>query len=277
MENFLEKAGLNWNVIVEDVVTRSGLETGKIALVREDTNAILGVHGDGYYPIQNEKMLEIVTRAGGTKELNYHNGGSFKGGAKVYLQLKSNDLRLGNDLVKGYITAVNSFDGSTVFAFGNSNITISCQNTFYGAYRGLANKVKHTASAEYRIEEILIEIEKALEIEQKMFKSIKKMSEAPITGQARDWALSALLDLKGQERLGDLESLSTRKKNILEDLELSIMGETSNKGQNLWGLFSGVTHYTTHKLNGDANENKMFGIYGERERKVFTYFSELVK
>jgi hypothetical protein len=49
------------------------------------------------------------------------------------------------------------------------------------------------------------------------------------------------------------------------------------KGDNMWGLFSGVTKYTTHSLSkGDNTEAKMFDIYGDREKKIFSDLVELV-
>jgi hypothetical protein len=42
-------------------------------------------------------------------------------------------------------------------------------------------------------------------------------------------------------------------------------------------LFSGVTKYTTHSMSkGDNSENKMFGVYGQRERQIFKQLVELV-
>jgi hypothetical protein len=102
------------------------------------------------------------------------------------------------------------------------------------------------------------------------------MSEVQIHQKVRDMVLERILNLDKEERLADLSTLSTRKKNILSDLEVNIAGEVQDKGGNLWGLFSGITKYTTHGLKGDSNENKLFGVYGRREREVFTELSQMV-
>ena len=45
----------------------------------------------------------------------------------------------------------------------------------------------------------------------------------------------------------------------------------------MWGLFSGVTKYTTHSISrNDNTENKMFGVYGNREKEIFANLVELV-
>lgn len=276
-KSILEQANLNWSVKAERLVTaESNIETKNIAIVREDNNAILGVHGDGYHPLQNLEMMEILDRISGKMGLPLHKGGYFGQGEKVYIQLKTQDLNVGTDKVKGYLTCVNSFDGSTSLAFGHSNLTISCQNTFFANYREMANKVRHTQRMHERIDIICMQIEDVLRAEQKIFQSITRMTEVQIDQKVRDMVLERILNLDKEERLADLSTLSTRKKNILSDLEVNIAGEIQDKGGNLWGLFSGITKYTTHSLKGDSNENKLFGVYGKREREVFSELSQLV-
>lgn len=276
-KSILEQANLDWSVKAERLVTaESNIETKSIAIVRQDNNAILGVHGDGYHPLQNSEMMEILDRISGKMGLPLHKGGYFGEGQKVYVQLKTQDLNVGTDKVKGYLTCVNSFDGSTSLAFGHSNLTISCQNTFFANYREMANKVRHTQKMHERIDIICMQIEDVLRAEQKIFENITRMSEVKIDQKVRDMVLERILNLDKEERLADLTTLSTRKKNILSDLEVNIAGEIQDKGGNLWGLFSGITKYTTHSLKGDSNENKLFGVYGRREREVFAELSQLV-
>jgi phage/plasmid-like protein (TIGR03299 family) len=277
MSNILESANLNWAVRSEKLVTAvSNIETESIAIVRDDTNQILGVHGKGYHPLQNSEMMEILDRISGKMDLPLHKGGYFGDGQKTYIQLKTKDQAVGTDLVKGYLTCVNSYDGSTSLAFGHSNLTISCQNTFFANYREMANKVRHTQKMHDRIDIICMQIEDVLRAEDKIFNQIKKMSEIDIDPKVREMVLSRMLDLNKEERLADITTLSTRKKNILSDLEVNILGEIQDKGGNLWGLFSGITKYTTHGLKGDSNENKLFGVYGRREREVFGEIGALI-
>ena len=291
-KSILVKADLDWAVRSERLVTaESNIETENIAIVRTDNNAILGVHGKGYHPLQNSEMMEILDRISGKMDLPLHKGGYFGEGQKVYVQLKTKDQRVNNDTVKGYLTCVNSFDGSTSLAFGHSNLTISCQNTFFANYREMANKVRHTQKMHERIDLICMQIEDVLRAEEKIFEQIIKMDSISINepsavllkslkakgfASVKDLALTRILNLEKEERLADLSSLSTRKKNILSDLEVNIMGEVQDKGGNLWGLFSGITKYTTHQLKGDSNENKLFGVYGRREREVFAELGQLI-
>ena len=73
------------------------------------------------------------------------------------------------------------------------------------------------------------------------------------------------------------DMLSTTKKNRISRFYVDLNGELKEKGDNLWGLFSGVTKYTTHSLSKtDNSEKKLFGLYGKKERQIFQDISSLV-
>lgn len=176
----LNQTNLNWNVRSEKVQTESGLILdGYNALVREDTNVALSVRGEGYYPYQNHELVELLDRVSGLTGLSIHRGGFFGDGQKVFIQLKSNNLRLGNDRIEGYLTGINSFDGTTSLAFGPSNITISCQNKFFASFREMQSKVRHTKNMVMRVDEICRRLEGVLDEEKILFDKIVRLSETP--------------------------------------------------------------------------------------------------
>jgi phage/plasmid-like protein (TIGR03299 family) len=277
-QEVLDQVGLNWTVRQESITTESGIIVPKSkAIVREDTNTVLSVHGEGYFPYQNHQMVELLDKVSQQIGLPIHKGGYFGEGEKVYLQLKSNDLKLGGDKIEGFITGVNSFDGSTSLAFGPSNITISCMNSFYAAFRNLNTKVRHTKNMEMRIDDICRGLEGVLQEEKEMFGDIKRLSETRFTKETEDWVAKLLFNISKEVSLNDDESLSTVTQNRLTRFYVDLNGELKEKGDNLWGLFSGVTKYTTHSLTKqDNSENKMFGTYGNRERQIFKELVELV-
>jgi len=278
VQEVLTKSGLNWGVREETITTQSGIVVpNKKALIREDNNAVLSVANESYCPYQNEQLVELLDKVSQQVGLPIHKGGSFGDGEKVFIQLKSGDLKLGTDRIEGFITGINSFDGSTSLAFGPSNITISCMNTFYAAFRNITTKVRHTKNMVLRIDEICKGLEKVLDEEKGLFEDITKLSETRMTERNQDWVTRLLFDIERQVELTDLESISTQKQNRLSRFYVDLNGELKEKGDNLWGLFSGVTKYTTHSYSkSDSTETKMFGMNGERERQIFKGLVELV-
>jgi len=273
----LEKYGLNWNVNSEPIQTVSGLDIpGKIALVRDDTQKILGIHGENYEPYQNHELLDLLYKIGQSTGLELHTGGSFKEGEKIWFQLKSDDLRLGNDKIEGYVSGFNSFDGRTALAFGNSSTTVSCMNTFWRGYREVGTRLRHSALMRPKIEDILKRIDVLMLEEKVMFDEIKRLNDVTMSMEVKDLITKKLFDMKHEDRL-DSKDLSTRKKNQIWQFNYDLGIETAQKGDNLWGLFSGITRYTTHSMKrGDNSEAKMFGRTGTMERKLYNELVEMV-
>ena len=278
VQDVLNQTGLNWTVREESLTTESGIIIPQQkAIIRDDTNTVLSVHGEGYYPYQNHQLIELLDKVSQQVGLPIHKGGMFGDGKKVFIQLKSNDLKLGTDRVEGFITGVNSFDGSTSLAFGPSNITISCQNTFFAAFRNMDTKVRHTKNMVMRVDEICRGLERVIEEEAVMFEDIKQMADTKMTKENQDWVSRLLFNIEREVNLNDEKALSTVTRNKLSRFEIDLNGELKEKGDSLWGLFSGVTKYTTHSMTkGDNSENKMFGVYGQRERNIFKQLVELV-
>ena len=278
IQDVLNETNLNWTVREESLTTQSGIIIPKQkAIVRDDTNEVLSIHGMGYYPYQNHQLIELLDKVSQQSGLEIHRGGSFGDGQKVFIQLKSNDLKLGDDKIEGYITGINSFDGTTSLAFGPSNITISCQNTFFGAFRSMDTKVRHTKNMIMRVDDICRGLEQVVEEESKMFEDIKQMSETRMTKENEDWVTRTLFNIMKDVDLNNEEQVSSVTRNKLTRFYVDLNGELKEKGDNMWGLFSGVTKYTTHSMiKGDNSENKMFGTYGQRERHIFKQLVEMV-
>ena len=278
VNQFLDRTGLNWKVRTEGLQTSSGIIIpDKIGIVREDDSTILGIHSNGYLPYQNDQMMELLFKVSQQTGLDVHKGGSFGGGRKVFVQLKSNDLTLGTDRIEGYVTGINSFDGSTSLSFGPSSKTISCQNTFFGVYKDLDSKVRHTKNMELKIDDICRQIEGVVQEETNVFGSIVKMSETRFDDVIKDRVIKSLFNIDRNVDIKDVDSLSTVTQNKLSRFYIDLNGEIQEKGDNIWGLFSGVTKYTTHSIGkGDNSENKMFGTYGNRERHIFKQLVEMV-
>lgn len=278
INGLLDKTGLNWTVRQDEIQTIGGIVIpDKKAIVREDTNQVLEVMGKDYFPYQNHELMELLYQVSNKTGLEVHKGGSFKDGARVYVQLKSEDLKLGNDRIEGFLTGINSFDGSTSLAFGHSNVTISCQNKFFSAFRQVQNKIRHTKSMSIRIDEICKRLDVVLEEEQSIYRHIVELSETTFDDLMKERVTRKLFGIKPEINLNDQEAISTQTRNKMSKFYIDLNGEIQSKGDNLWGLFSGVTKYTTHSYTkNDNTEAKMYGRIGQIEQEIFSNLVEMV-
>jgi len=224
--------------------------------------------------------LELVNESDQITGLKLDKGGLFKKGALVYLQLQNGSIEgigQNNDTVKRYVTAINSHDGSTSLRWGLTNITISCMNSFWHAYKSMQNAIKHTESMRGRIDQIVHEIRKVQEIEQTLYNTFFKLASVPVQKDNIIKTVKTLLNVD-LDRKATEQELTTYQLNRVTDLSNAISKEMKQKGETLWGLFSGVTYYTTHLApGGDINrqQSKAIGQSYNADNKVFNELVEI--
>lgn len=254
--SLLQTSGLDWKVNKVPLATPDGVLSGYYANQRQDKGTVLGVFKESYNVYQNEDLAELCFYMAKEFDLSLERGGSLNEGRKVYIQLQAGQITgIGenDDTIKNYITAINSHDGSTCVSFGTSNITISCQNTFFAAHKQLKNKIKHTDSMQMQIETAKRDIEGVQKEQKTLYETFFKLAEIPANKTQIQKIVKSITDV---DIIGKRdESLSTRKWNQATDLTSAIAREFKQKGETLWGLFNGVTRYTSHDLSIPNREN----------------------
>jgi len=262
----LDKFHLNWRVSKQPLILPSGIDSGFFGIVREDKQTTFATCKSSYSVFQNEQLAELVYAIAKESGYELKSGGTLNGGAKVYLQLKTNEINgLGENktTVKGYTTALNSHDGTMSLRWGHSNITVCCENTFFAAAKQLLNSARHTESIHQRVEQSLKELNRVAEQEKNIFETYFKWATIPAT---KEQIVKVVKNITSVDILNPTanQKLSGYVVNRANELTSDIANEMSQKGDTLWGLFSGVTKYTTHhmpapKREAGREESKMIG------------------
>ena len=148
------------------------------AIVRTDTQTILGVVGRKYQPVQNAQTFEWLDEVIGPGKAVYETAGSLHGGKIVWALVKlPGELRIAytDDVVKPFILVCNSHDGSIAFRALNTSIRVVCQNTLTLALRSAGPdsiSIKHTESIRDRLTDaqtvLGLSIDKHREFERQM-------------------------------------------------------------------------------------------------------------
>lgn len=228
----------------------------------------------------NDELLELLFQISRSTGRSLKGGGYFGCGEKIFFQLESDSLTLGTDRIDGSITGINSYDGSTSLSFGNSNMTISCKNSFFMVYKTLGTKFRHSSTMRPKIDEVLRQIT-ILETEEKeTFRTITRMAGIQMDEGVKELVTRMLFDIKEQDKQAtaeEVKELSTRKLNNIARFGFDWDIETEQKGNSLWGAFSAVTRYSTHSMKKGGNEEaKLFGAVGVKERQIFSTLAEMV-
>lgn len=279
----LDKFNLRWEVSKQSLYLPDGTETQYKAIVRNDTQQVFQTCKDSYVPYQNSELAELLIRISEKTGYAIHKGGMFNDGAKVYLQLNTgnsiNDIGKNRDKVNGFITGINSHDGSVSLKWGLSNITISCKNTFAMASKQLQNKAKHTNSMHNKVDQHLREIGFVIQQEQSLFDKFIKLSEVSVTQKLIQKVVNEItkVDILDKNYKDD-GKYSTYQINRTGELLNSVAQEMNQKGETLWGLFSGVTHYTTHimpvaKRDNAREESKYVGYASGFDNETLSILS----
>jgi phage/plasmid-like protein (TIGR03299 family) len=281
--SLLDQFDLRWTVSKQPLYLADGTETSYKAVVRDDNKQVFQTCKDSYSPYQNSEMAELLIRIADKGGYQIHDGGYFKGGAKTFVQLISgNELKdIGKNRTKvvGYTTGLNSHDGSMSLKWGSTNKTICCQNVFNAVSKQLGNSARHTTRLQDKVDMYLSEIGAAILQERSIFNTFVRLSETPLQQHQITKVVKEITGVDIMQTRNEAEkNFSTYNINRSEELLTSISKEVNQKGETLWGLFSGVTNYTTHRIPVPNRENarqesKYVGTASQIDNRVFDLVS----
>lgn len=282
VEQTLDRFGMNWSVDKKPLQFLDGIdayETDFFGVIRSDNKDCFSSVTKQYETFQNSELAELVLNVADVIGKPVTHGKLFKGGRRVVMQLELEPLKVGNDTIKRYATAINSHDGSTALRWGTTGYTVSCDNQFSALRKDLNSSARHTSNMRGMIQRSLRTLEQLEESDASMYEIFSKMNDHKIDDSFAQKIIEQIsgVDTKMSMSMAQ-DKFGTRKINICEKVTRSVAEEMSYKGKSLWGLFSGITHYTTHKGGTDNSreESKLTGSLQRLDQSIFKQFSALV-
>jgi len=254
----LEQNGLNWKVEKLPLYYKNEYDgneyTNYYGIVREDTGEVFTTCKEGYTPTQNETIIDTMQEIAGENDLEIIKAIPINEGRKIVIQMQrpDNTFSIGKEPTKQFIYAINGHDGSSSLKFGFMNEVLFCQNQFAWMSNSALSGYKHTESIQDKVKQLPSIINFA-DQEEKIF-DLQQFSMHNATADL----MNDLVDyLTNTDKLA--EEIPTRTRNIRSDLESCIVSEVNRIGSTKWGLFNGVTRYTTHQKSSPKRE------YGQQE------------
>ncbi len=102
----------------------------RVANVRSDTGAVLGVVGNSYRVFQNSEAFDFMDAIVGEKRAMYETAGALKGGRRVWMLARiPAECRVGDDVVEPYCLLTNAHDGTQSLRMFLTTVRVVCQNT----------------------------------------------------------------------------------------------------------------------------------------------------
>ncbi len=274
-------ASLDWRVSKRSLSFRRAdgtyMESGDtFAIVRDDSEAMLGAVGSRYVPIQNADGFDFLDQVIGDFGAQYHTAGAIHGGAKIWMQCELPEHAfevVRGDAVQAFATFTNPHDGSgKAWCFPTTN-RIVCANTFRTAstQRSKGLGVRHTGNVKASIADARLALGIAVQEIDTFKDHAIEMAHQPIDApQFFEDLLDAVLDVTAAEALKGADVLAAavantvaerelaakriqreidRRENVLEEILNRYEGERNGIGGirgTKWSAFNAVTEFSDH-------------------------------
>lgn len=124
------------------------------------------------------------------------------------------------------------------------------------AMRALQESARHTNAIHRKVEESIRQINGIADAEKTIFDSFIHLAEIDVQKEHIAKIVRKITDVDitvSEKEAAD--KFTTYAINRSKELTNSIGTEMMTKGKTLWGLFSGVTHYTSHVLPTPKRDN----------------------
>lgn len=270
VKEFARANGLDWGVIKKPTYfdwDGERRDTGNFSLVHTKSEESLNTVKDGYRVSQNLHIIQLMLMGvrGFDGKLKVVKAGELNGGRRVFIQIEiTGKSYVKGDEIKKYITIVDSNDGSASLSVGIGNLTVSCMNQFFYFSKNSNVKFRHSASMAEKMKTIPSLIEEALSRSIKMMNLYNDFESTPCTRELAHAMVRNQLGYNLNSNPEDLAELSAKSLKTMNSLYDNIYGEMDGddgngnvaKGENLWGLFSGVTRWTTHHKQAPRRGDK---------------------
>jgi hypothetical protein len=250
---YLDKYDMDFNIVaIADKIELEGqaVKSDYFSLVNSKTLEKINSVKKGYTISQNRDVMEMVLMGirGFDEDLEVSRFANINGGRKTFIQLKVEQETLiprpdgTHDVITRYITILDSNDGSSSLSIGIGDRTASCDNQFFYFYKDGEMKFRHSASITEKINAIPSLLKLAMGESFRMGELYIEMETAKVD---RITAQNALVtELLGHCRLD--KDITGRALNNMTELYANLDHQMNDKGNNMWGLHSGVTRWTTY-------------------------------
>ena len=216
------------------------------AVVRTDTNQILGVHTDKYKIIKHDDVVNSVMDSIQSANLSHDYTVDVQvldDGRKLKGEILFNDITIEpqkDDYIKFRVPFYNSYDGSWSFSVTCDGIRLWCLNGCTTPDTITKSVSKHTASA--NVTSSTAKVQRGFEMFLQSEDKYRNYTNIDI---------SSTLASNVFRKLTKLPSIDSADKNKFNEKQMSNLryqwrNEKAELGSNAWALYNTLTHWATH-------------------------------
>jgi phage/plasmid-like protein (TIGR03299 family) len=258
----LDYYGLNYKVEKRPLYLSNGQEIENLySIVRTDTNEPLsGVAVNKRYQcIQTQSYADIGNKI--MNDLNvvkFVRGGILMHGKGLFMQAKLPDtirVKTTNDTIDKLLTFVTSHDGTMCFTVVATALRLICTNQMLALNEDIRHagyKVRHTTSADFRLQEANLAIMNVLNAYKVFEQKVNFLADKRITDLQMNLVTKKLFNAENEEK-----ETSSRTNNAIEIVKnLFEHGKGNDQWRGTaWGAYNAMTEYADHfkKMRGEKD------------------------
>jgi hypothetical protein len=269
------KKQIDWEIKCEPVLIGHQKQSNKKAIFRNDNGKLLGFVGKGYSPIHNQTLTEIALAIEASGQFELDGFIEHKEGRMIYCFLSNKNIYLnvnGHKVFEQMILS-NSHDGTRRFTISSQTAMERCGNKYAQPLEVFSKK--HTQP----IDSSKINIEQMIKMYQdkkdKMYAALDGMDSIPVSDSLVEKLIKEIHSMLSVDS-SVLKENNWIKKPSMQNLKESIKKEMNALGNNLFGLFNGVTWYTSHEMrNCESEHSRLNGKAADINQKAFRFCNNL--
>ena len=229
------------------------------AVVRTDTNEVLGIHGKGYNLLSNAEAFDAFDEALHESQLDL-SGMTVKNeianyGAKSFrtYTFPAHTVQVGriDDETQLKLQIINSYDGSTSFSSRVGGFRLLCSNGMVIGKTFMHASIRHTKSLD--IKAVISRLNETIAVYLENSHQWQQWSKQRIS----------LYDLEGV-----IKHFADGNEKLEQGLIENYHSEAQYLGQTKWSLFNAFTHWSTHAPVRDSSQHNAASIGLNRELRV---------
>ena len=287
------QAGLNWevspvpiqayrnrNVNPYEVVTDYFNVPRKQAILRQDTEEVIGVVGEKYKVVQNMEVFSALDSLVDSGEARYSAAGEYNNGANVWMIMElPNGVQVANDPHAAFLLVQSSHDGSGAVRIRPIIERIFCANQINklitkGKKNDYTYTMKHTTNAKLSVQDIR-------NITQLTYQSIAEYEEVASHLLSRGanhlrareifrkvWALPSTVESKPYDLLTQGErrqqTLAYAARDKAWEIYQNSPTQENIKGTD-FGIWQAVVEYADHHASGGAERLAVATLSGRND------------
>jgi phage/plasmid-like protein (TIGR03299 family) len=275
-EEMLKAAKLDWKVATVPVFAihnNQPIETGQIAVIREDTKKSFGIGGQRYTPVQNGVTVAFFDSFCKAGDLDLETVGAVRGGEYVWAlaKVRSEAIQIDRDVIENYLLIANSHVPGNSLVIKNTMIRVVCNNTLTASLLDgshVFGRFMHTTNIAEQMNIAKMFVQAALDAKRKFATDMVGLIQLPLDD---DQAAKLILDSFGISPDGD------KFRNIFNLYKGGQQGFDFSPVQgNAWGILNAATEHIDHHAGKNQDNRLRSAWFGHGEAIKQRLFNTLL-